>query len=203
MDRAQRDERDRILRDVVAITMLGIALGVVYNWRGLDGRPPWGLSWIAEDRGSGLAALDALDGASADPMALVDGASGGVPEIPALDRPVEAGLLQVKRLHDAGTALFVDAREADEYAAGHIAGAINLPFDRASADPELLAALDDAGGPIVTYCGGGACELSLNLAWELVHAGQPRVLVYLGGYPEWEAAGYPTAVGEPPPGATR
>ena len=39
---------------VAAILLTGVALGVVYNAFGLAGEPPWGLSWLAEDRLAGL-----------------------------------------------------------------------------------------------------------------------------------------------------
>jgi 3-mercaptopyruvate sulfurtransferase SseA len=193
MDRSSGESFREIVRDASAIALLGIALGVVYNWRGLEGRPQWGLAWIAENRGAALASAPPAGEANADPMAL----GGDSSEIPALDRPIQADLAQAKRLHDADAALFVDAREAEEYAAGHIAGATHLPFDEAAADPERLTGLDTGGRPIVTYCGGGGCELSINLAWELVYAGQQQVLVLMGGYPEWVAAGYPIESGEP------
>lgn len=193
-----------VARGVLAILLAGTALGLLFNWIGLASRPAWGIAWIGQDRAEQMVSLESLTGGggvqaggsvSNDPMALAGGAAAGVPDIPALDRPIEANLEQVKRFHDAGAAVFVDARESDEYAEGHIAGAILMPFDVAAGDPALLEGLDTGGKPIVVYCGGGACELSMNLAWELIYAGHPRVLVYMGGYPEWAEAGYPTGTG--------
>lgn len=198
---------DRPLRGVVGILLTGVLLGAAYNWMGQNSRAPWGLSWIAEDRlatlttlGGPLSQPPAADGNpyggdSDDPMAIPPSAPGsGLPEIPELDRPVQIELPALKQLFDAGALVIVDARESGEYAAGHIPGAVNLPFDEAITDPTRLEALR-AGKPIVTYCGGGSCEQSLNLADELVQIGHRKVLVYMGGFPQWEAAGYPVQQG--------
>lgn len=191
-----------LARGVVTIVLVGVALGVGFNRLGLDGRPSWGLPWIAGDR---LAALESLDDVApapdtarpaggyneiSDPMA-VTGGYDELPEIPVLDRPVQIQLDAVKRLFDAGAALFVDARDFEDYAGGHIAGALNIPYDLATVEPERLQGLDSGGRPIVAYCGGGTCEVSLGLAEELIDAGQTRVVVYVGGYDEWAGAGYP------------
>ena len=96
-------------------------------------------------------------GASAgDPPA---SAAGGL-VIPDSREPVEASLDIVRRLHADGAAVFLDARTAAEYAEGHIAGAVNVPFDDVFKHPELLKSVDAKGRPVVTYCGGGDCELS-------------------------------------------
>jgi 3-mercaptopyruvate sulfurtransferase SseA len=125
-------------------------------------------------------------------MAIAPGAAGaGLPDVPDLGRPIAVDLDTVKRFVDAGAALIVDAREADEYAAGHIPGAVSLPYDATVTDPARLESLETRGLPIITYCGGGACELSLELAHELMLSGHRKVLVYMGGFPEWTAAGHP------------
>ena len=54
--------------------------------------------------------------------------------------------------------------------------------------------LDSGGRPIITYCGTG-CEVSLELAAELIYAGQQRVAVYTGGFPEWRDSGNPVELG--------
>jgi rhodanese-related sulfurtransferase len=115
--------------------------------------------------------------------------------VPDVDRPVAIEIGALKRFHDAGAAVVVDAREAGEYAEGHIAGAISLPYNDALAEPERLQRLGENGRPIVVYCGGGACELSMDLARFMLNNGRKRVLVYEGGWPEWQAAGYPAARG--------
>jgi len=119
-----------------------------------------------------------------------------VPFIPEMDQPVQIKLATAKSLFDAGAALFLDARDAGEYDAGHIPGAMRLTRDDALSDPERTKALAARGRPIVTYCEGGACESSLDLARALVDAGYRKVLVFSGGFPEWAAAGHPVERGE-------
>jgi rhodanese-related sulfurtransferase len=191
---------------ILLIVLVGTALGVGFNMLGLAGEPAWGLSWIAEDK---LEQLEQLDleipdaapavgggyGQISDPMAVGLGSQTALPEIPELDRPVEISLQAVKLFADASGAVIIDAREDYEFADGHIPGAINMPYDEVSAEPERLANLDAGGRPIIVYCGGGTCELSLTLAWDLISAGQSKVVVFMGGYPEWQEAGYPVAGG--------
>ncbi|MBI2838878.1 MAG: rhodanese-like domain-containing protein [Acidobacteria bacterium] len=97
---------------------------------------------------------------------------------------------------DAG-ALFVDARTAEEYAAGHIQGAVNLPTNHYDDElPAVAARLE--GMTLIVYCDGGACEASLQVARRLLKSGYAPVVVFTGGWPEWQGAGYPTEAGGTP-----
>lgn len=199
-----------IARGVVTIVVVGVALGVAFNWLGLASRPAWGLPWIGEDKLAALESLEEMVPAVEttapsdeytridDPMAVgLGSAAADLPEIPELDRPVQIGLEAVKQLFDAGAAVFIDARGREEFDAGHIRGALSMPFDEVTAEPERMENLMTGGMPIVAYCGGGLCEDSLGLAWELLAAGQTRVVVYVGGFAEWMERGYPVADGPP------
>ncbi len=116
-------------------------------------------------------------------------AAPDVPTIPDTREPLEVQYPLVKKLFDAGAALFVDARSPEEFAEGHIRGAVNLPFDDVFRKPELAKTLADGGKPIVAYCDGGDCELSRNLAFSLIEGGHRKVLVFTGGTAGWTAAG--------------
>ncbi len=118
-----------------------------------------------------------------------------LPFIPEMDRPIQVKLATAKTLFDAGAALFLDARDAGEFEAGHIPGAMRLTRDDALSDPERVKTLAARGQPIVAYCDGGTCEASLDLARALVDAGYRKVLVLSGGFPEWTAAGHPVERG--------
>jgi rhodanese-related sulfurtransferase len=126
--------------------------------------------------------------------------TGDLPVIPDLDRPIQIELATLKKLHDAGAVLVVDARTAYEYADGHIAGAVNLPYNDALKDPGRVERLGEAGRPIAVYCSGSGCELSMDLAKLMIERGRKKVLVYEGGWPEWASMEYPAARGAQPGG---
>jgi len=193
---------------VAAIVLCGVVLGVAYNYLGLISRKPWGLPWVAEDKVAAFQQMAAVTASpepasappvSDDPLAIPAAPTGALPVIPDVGRPVPIDLAGLKQFVDAGAAVVVDARDPDEYVAGHIPGAVNLPYDAAISDPERLEAFDPGGKPVITYCGGGTCEVSLSLANELVFSrGLSPVAVYMGGFPEWEAKGYPVTSGAEP-----
>ena len=123
-------------------------------------------------------------------------AAADIPTVPDTREPLEAHLASIRKLYDAGVTTIVDARSPEEYAEGHIAGAVNMPFDEVFKDPDKVKALVTHGRPIiVTYCGGGDCDLSRNLAFSLIDAGHKKVLVFLEGYPAWKDSGAPVTIG--------
>ena len=124
--------------------------------------------------------------------------AANLPVIPDSREPIEAGIDVAQKFHAAGAALFLDARSAQEYAEGHIAGALNLPFDDVFKTPALAKAVDPKGRVIITYCGGGDCDLSRSLAFALIDAGFRKVLVFTGGIPAWTSAGKPVHKGAQP-----
>lgn len=76
----------------------------------------------------------------------------------ALTREVEAyraqrlvSLADFQRMAREPNTIVLDARSADAYARGHIAGAINLPFTDFT-DQSLAAALADPSARILIYC---------------------------------------------------
>ena len=76
---------------------------------------------------------------------------------------------------------------------------MSLPFDDVFKDPDQAKTLDTRGRAIVvTYCGGGDCDLSRNLAFSLIDAGQKKVLIFMGGVPGWKEGGNPLVTGKSP-----
>lgn len=200
-----------LLRGVAAIVLAGAALGFAQNALQRRADPPRGLAWVAEEiRLDDLESMvspgasDGIDPSPAPPpvidspfaMSPPESAAPGLPDIPDLGKPLQMQLPMVQQFQSAGGALILDVREPEEYRAGHIAGAYSLPYDEAITDPERLERLDPGGRPIIVYCGGGTCELSMNMAFALLEAGKRRVLVYMGGFPEWQATGNPVETGE-------
>lgn len=112
-----------------------------------------------------------------------------------VDGPMALDLAQTLELYEGGMAVFVDARNPDEFAAGHIPSAFNLPYDELESHLDVLNYLPD-DGLVVTYCDGSECELSLELADELSAMGFGQVRVFFGGWEQWLEAGYPAEEGE-------
>ncbi len=85
-----------------------------------------------------------------------------------------------------GLVSVIDVRPEEEFAAGHIAGAINVPLkDLARRLKELPPTAE-----VVAYCRGPYCVLSYEAVWALRHRGfKARRLEE--GYPEWKLAGLP------------
>lgn len=105
--------------------------------------------------------------------------------------PVEPG--ELSRFVVERGAVIVDVRSAQEYAAGHVPGAINLPHDRIVDDPALLATYRDR--PLVLYCRSGrraglAAESLERAGFDLYHL--------RGDMPGWERQGLPLASGTAP-----
>ncbi len=89
-----------------------------------------------------------------------------------------------------GLVTVLDVRPRDEFALGHLPGAVNIPLD----DLEARLADLDPGQEIVAYCRGTYCVLSFEAVAELRRRGF-RVRRLEDGYPEWKAAGLPVENG--------
>lgn len=98
--------------------------------------------------------------------------------------PVPAADL-LERVRD-GLVTVLDVRPPEEYAQGHVAGALNVPLDRLQ---ERLKELPP-GRDVVAYCRGPWCVLSFEAVARLREAGfEARRLQ--DGLPEWRRAGLP------------
>jgi rhodanese-related sulfurtransferase len=102
-------------------------------------------------------------------------------------------LLYANKLYDDKLAIFLDARSLQEYDAGHISGAISLPArDLLKGIIDPIKILPDKQAVLISYCDGGECELSLDIAKVLSARGYQNIFILGEGYPGWEAAGYAT-----------
>lgn len=81
--------------------------------------------------------------------------------------------------------LLIDVREADEYAQGHLPGAINIPRGVLEFRVEMLS--EDRGAPLLVYCktSGRAALGCLALA----DMGYANVRSIRGGFDHWLAEG--------------
>lgn len=85
--------------------------------------------------------------------------------------------------------VFLDSRYPEDFKAGHIKGAINLPYEEFEEHaPQVLPKLPKEE-EIIAYCDGTECETSLQLARELLELGYKDVKVFFGGWQEWKKAG--------------
>jgi rhodanese-related sulfurtransferase len=108
----------------------------------------------------------------------------------------EMNVAQVKAALDEGRIdLLLDVREADEWARGHIPGAIHVPRGLLEwyADPETPYAMPqltaNRAAHIVVHCATGS--RSLLAAQTLRSMGYSNAVSMLGGIEDWMLRGYP------------
>jgi ArsR family transcriptional regulator len=105
--------------------------------------------------------------------------------------PISRGEL-AERLRD-GTVTVLDVRPEDEFALGHVPGALNIPLRGLE---ERLSELDPSQ-EIVAYCRGPYCVLSYEAIAALrIRGFKARRLE--DGFPEWRAARLPIVTGSAP-----
>jgi molybdopterin/thiamine biosynthesis adenylyltransferase/rhodanese-related sulfurtransferase len=101
---------------------------------------------------------------------------------------VEISAEEVERLRETGENPFLlDVRDADEYRAGHLPGAVNLP--RGYLELRIEKLVPDQSTPLIAYCGGGT--RSLFAAETLHRLGYRNVKSMAGGYRKWTEGGHP------------
>jgi ArsR family transcriptional regulator len=99
-------------------------------------------------------------------------------------RPV--GREELQALMRDGLVTLIDVRPADEFALGHVPGAINVPLREINA----WSGSADAGKQIVAYCRGPWCVMSFEAVAALRSLGLAARRLE-DGMPEWRAAGLP------------
>jgi rhodanese-related sulfurtransferase len=95
------------------------------------------------------------------------------------------GTLVVRRMRD-GLVTVIDTRPPEEFAAGHLPGAINLPLSVLKRRLRELPREQE----FVAYCRGQYCVLSYEAVAQLRRRGF-KAFRLEDGYPEWKAAGLP------------
>jgi rhodanese-related sulfurtransferase/DNA-binding transcriptional ArsR family regulator len=88
-----------------------------------------------------------------------------------------------------GLVTVLDVRPPEEYAAGHVPGAVNVPLNELE---QYLKALSP-DQEIVAYCRGPHCVLAFDAVSQLREKGL-RARRLEDGYPEWKTAGFPVEV---------
>ncbi len=97
---------------------------------------------------------------------------------------ISAAQLHAQR--EAGAApVVIDVRTPNEYASGHIPGAINIPFDQVA---QRIAEIETPQG-VALYCMVGPRARKGETA--LLAAGYEKIFHLEGGLAAWQAAGLP------------
>jgi rhodanese-related sulfurtransferase len=106
----------------------------------------------------------------------------------AKSRIKEADFREIKRRLDGREKLtLVDVREDNEWARGHLPGAVHL--GKGIIERDVEEAFPDKDAPLVLYCGGGF--RSALVADNLQKMGYTNVISMDGGWRGWTDAGYP------------
>ena len=95
----------------------------------------------------------------------------------------------LERVRD-GLVTVLDVRPPEEYAAGHVSGAINVPLAELEKHLKELNPEQE----IVAYCRGPHCVLAFEAVARLREQGL-RARRLEDGYPEWKTAGLPVETG--------
>ena len=130
------------------------------------------------------------------PVTLAPTAPTPITPAPISTAPVDGIYItteQAKAIFDAQSAEWIDARNPDEFAAGAIPGAFNVPPVAFAGGqiPDVINILSPAK-QVVVYCGGGECDASNLVALRLQGSGFTNVVVYKDGYAGWSTNKFPS-----------
>ena len=102
--------------------------------------------------------------------------------------PIPRDELLERVKHDLVTVL--DVRPPEEFAAGHVPGAVNVPLDELEQHLQTL----DPQQEVVAYCRGPHCVLAFDAVARLREKGL-KARRMQDGFPEWKQAGLPVEEG--------
>lgn len=106
-------------------------------------------------------------------------------EIPVLST------VDVFKLFKEKLAVFIDSREPDEFADGHIPGALNIPYDSVSAPiSEKKLSQIPRDTRIIVYCNTHLCIVSKTGAEGIIFNGFTRVII-AEGFLRWKELSFP------------
>lgn len=100
-------------------------------------------------------------------------------------------LAEADDLFSKGKALFIDSRAKETFQAGHILGAINIPFMEQKEERSLDLLSLSLERTLVVYCDGNRCQSSVGLAKILNKKGFKDIKIFFGGWAEWLMGGLP------------
>lgn len=175
----------------MTIAAISVGLALAFNATRQDSLP------LVQSRSSAPATGASQQAANQTEAAAVPADNASVDAAQASVQGGEISLRDAALRHASGEAVFLDAREAEDYELGHIQGALSLSaFTFAQDFPALKAGLE--GKTVITYCDGEHCKLSQDLADQLTANGIRNVFVLKNGWSLWRNDGLPTATGREP-----
>ncbi len=119
---------------------------------------------------------------------------GGITLIPQnwfRKTPAQIDVHWAKLKHDAGTALFVDARPVEFFRQSHIKGAVNLPLALFDFVYMMNFGDLDTQREIIVYGRNISSRYDEEVLFKLVFRGHENVKVLPGGLTAWKENGYP------------
>jgi phage shock protein E len=137
--------------------------------------------------------------AVATPFALPARAAEPTPAAPAT-KPAAVKKLSVDdfdKARQAKDAVVLDVRSPEEYAAGHVPGAVNVPVTgKGSAEFDKTVAAIDKDKPVLVHCRSGV--RSAKAVEKMRAMGFVHLAEFPGGWVAWEGAGKPAEQGTKP-----
>ena len=85
-----------------------------------------------------------------------------------------------------GGAVVIDARQTQDYEAGHIESAINIPVSLCAAGRSSKLAEVEKTSLLVIYCQSKGCPYAEKVAANLIGDGFNNVAIYKGGWIDWK-----------------
>jgi rhodanese-related sulfurtransferase len=109
---------------------------------------------------------------------------------------IEVSREELLELLDRGEVVVLDVRPEEEFAAGHIPGAVSMPLGRlVEADGSKASSVEiPEDREVVAYCRGAYCVMAHDAVRLLLASGRTARRLE-DGLLEWRLAGLPVAVG--------
>ncbi len=98
---------------------------------------------------------------------------------------------EARKLFDDPSTVFVDTREADDYAKRRVKGAVLLPPEGKEERFQAVEMLLPRESRLILYCYGPECDMAEKVAEFLVDLEYTNLAIMRPGFPAWLKAGYP------------
>lgn len=114
---------------------------------------------------------------------------------------VDAGVIPISietalEAFQAKRAVFVDARNPENYIEAHIPGAINVPPVQFEADAEPFLNSIPSDQEVILYCDGPGCHLAETLSLLMKEVGYEKLMLFSDGWQGWQKQELPMVSGK-------